>query len=100
MTSEPFGRLRRIFNNQTGAAAIPAGFRAGGGAERVEDRPRGSGFRAAIMSLTFRQMSRAKENSMTRRVSMDYKLTPIKLACKDEEIDLVSLFLFTYGQLD
>ena len=51
------------------------------------------------MSLTFRQMSRAKENSMTRRVSMDYKLTPIKLACKDEEIDLVSLFLFTYGQL-
>jgi len=51
------------------------------------------------MSLTFRQMSLAKENSMTRRVSMDYKLTPIKLACKDEEIDLVSLFLFTYGQL-
>ena len=26
---------------------------------------------------------------------MDYKLTPIKLACKDEEIDLLGLFLFT-----
>ena len=41
----------------------------------------------------------SRSNSLGRRVSMDYKLTPIKLACKDEEIDLVSLFLFTYGQL-